>query len=310
MTRKLSFLITLLFFSLKVFSQDFRVIDAPLERIPVIPELKSKDSFFKEFNYIVSDNYKLLAKGENPVLIFFRHTVTDDSSILQIASRCNIPYDTIASINNIENANAVLKGQTLILPTASGIFIKKNKGDSAIEILLKESYAEKITSDTIIYNINNTEFFFLPGLKFSPTERAYFLDATLRLPIDKNKFWISSDFGKRKNPFSGQWKNHNGIDLAASTGTAVHAVKDGIASVVVYNDPTFGNYIILSHDNGKVTSVYAHLSSIDIERNAKVKKGDIIGKVGATGMATGPHLHFEIRQGGVALDPETKLKLK
>lgn len=60
---------------------------------------------------------------------------------------------------------------------------------------------------------------------------------------------------------------------------------------------------------GKMTSVYAHLSQICIEQYENVRKGDIIGYVGDTGMATGPHLHFEIRQGGVALDPRTKLRL-
>ena len=59
-----------------------------------------------------------------------------------------------------------------------------------------------------------------------------------------------------------------------------------------------------------MTSVYAHLSKIVVEKDQVVKKGDIIGYVGQTGAATGPHLHFEIKQGGVAVNPETKLKLK
>ena len=59
-----------------------------------------------------------------------------------------------------------------------------------------------------------------------------------------------------------------------------------------------------------MTSLYAHLSKIDVEPGQRVRKGEVIGKVGQTGMATGPHLHFEIRQGGIALDPESKLRLK
>ena len=143
----------------------------------------------------------------------------------------------------------------------------------------------------------------------SPTERAYFLDSSLRLPLDIGTYWVSSEFGKRKNPLSGQIKNHNGIDLAAPVGTPVYAIKDGSAYCCIYGDKELGNYIILSHDMGKMTSVYAHLSEICIKQYQNVRKGDIIGYVGETGMATGPHLHFEIRQGGVPQDPRTKLRL-
>ena len=67
----------------------------------------------------------------------------------------------------------------------------------------------------------------------------------MMLPIDKEAFWVSSEFGKRKNPFSGVTKNHNGIDLAASEGTPVYAIKDGAVAYTSENDPEFGNYIIL-----------------------------------------------------------------
>ena len=68
--------------------------------------------------------------------------------------------------------------------------------------------------------------------------------------------------------------------------------------------------MILSHDQGKMTSVYAHLSKVFVDRYQYVKKGDVIGLVGQTGKATVPHLHFEIRQGGKAEDPRKKLNIK
>ena len=289
---------------------DFICVKISKKRMPQIPDLASKDGIFKEYSFVVDDNYKNLAKNQSPEVLFFKYTVTDDTTLFQLASRCNITYDTIASINGIETSEEKLKGKTIILPTCPGLFINKNKGESSLEILLRESYFSKITTNNILYDIEGKQFFFIPNQKFSPTERAYFLDSSLRLPIDKDKFWISSDFGRRKNPFSGEWKNHNGIDLAANVGTPVYAVKDGGVAICVNMDPTFGNYIILSHDRGKMTSVYAHLSKIVVEKDQVVKKGDIIGYVGQTGAATGPHLHFEIKQGGVAVNPETKLKLK
>ncbi len=308
----LFFIITISFYpqETQTSQNDFRTVKVNSNHMPALSELKSQNTLFKEFSYIVDDNYQLLAKEKAPDLIFFKYTVQDDSTLLEIASRCNITYDTIASLNSIENISISLKGKTLVLPTAPGLFITKNKGNNSLEIILREDYFDKLLPDKCIcYNINNIDYIFLPNARFTPTERCYFLDAGFRLPLDKNSFWISSDFGKRKQPFTGQIKNHNGIDFAANEGTKVYAVKNGKVITCVKNDPTFGNYIIISHDNGKVTSVYAHLSKINVKLYDEVKKGEVIGYVGQTGMATGPHLHFEIRQGGVPQDPNIKLKL-
>lgn len=288
-------------------------------RLPELKSLKSSDAIFKEYSNIVSENQKAIAAGYQTEMIFFTHKITEDDSsiisghesqLLAIASRCNISYDTLASINGIEDSTTDLMNKSLILPTVSGLFIKTGKGNTSLEILLHENYAnDASTASATFYTIDGEEYAFLEDVRFSPTERAYFLDSSLRLPLDKDAFWISSDFGKRISPISGEWKDHKGIDMAAPEGTPVYAIKNGDAAYCIENDETFGNYIILSHDKGSMTSVYAHLSSICIKKYDSVKKGDIIGYVGHTGMATGSHLHFEIRQGGVPLDPQKKLKI-
>lgn len=307
------FAIAILEFSFAQETQPDEVKSGPVvftideSRMPSIPDLNSKDPVFKEFSYIVEDNYKHIAKNEKPEIYFFKYKVTDNKTLIDIASRCNITYDTIASVNKIETSNDSLKDKTIYIPTAPGLFVLKNKGTTSLEILLTGAYASTITEETPLYKINGTEYYFLINKRFSPTERAYFLDATLRLPLDKDKFTISSDYGMRRQPFSGEWKSHKGVDLAAPTGTKVYAIKDGFVSAAVYKDPTFGNFIMINHDNGKFTSVYAHLSKINVIQGNIVKKGEIIGEVGQTGLATGPHLHFEIRKGGVSIDPKTKL---
>lgn len=280
--------------------------------IPEITEMKSSDLLYKEYSYIVEDNYKNIAAGRTPDLIVFKHTVLDPKmTLIALASRCNIPYDTIATLNSLESSTASLYGKSLLLPTAPGLFIRKKQGINSLEILLQERYFNSENPGKYIYyNTEKDEFIFLINGRFTPTERAYFLDSELRLPINKDSYWISSEFGKRKNPVSGEWKNHNGIDLAAAEGTPVFAIKDGFDAICYQNDPTFGNYIILSHDDGAMTSIYAHLSKIAISNYDSVKKGDIIGYVGSTGMATGPHLHFEIRKDGVAQNPSSSLRLK
>ncbi len=243
--------------------------------------------------------------------MFFQYTNTENFEVLGLSSRLCIIYDTLATLNQIENAQDDIKGKTLIIPVVNGIFIPIERGINSIEVLLQENYStQTLTKNTIYYNIDGRDYLFLRSKRFSPTERAYFLDSALRLPLDNESYWVSSEFGKRKNPFSGEMKNHNGIDLAAEEGTPVYAIKDGAVYTVIENDAEFGNYIILSHDQGKMTSVYAHLSKVFVDRYQYVKKGDVIALVGQTGMATGPHLHFEIRQGGKAEDPRNKLNIK
>lgn len=305
-------IILFLFFSItNCFSQKNSFINIKTENLPHINKLQSTDILFKEYTYIVNDNYKLISAGKEPDFIFFKCTVPSDMSLLQLAARCNISYETIATINAIENSQENIAGKEIILPTVNGLFIKQNApAYSSFELILLENYKnELLTKKKLCYKINEIEFYFLLNKRLSPTERFYFLDNSLQLPLDRDSFWISSDFGNRKNPFSGEWKNHKGTDFAAIEGTPVYAIKDGTAALCIQNDPIFGNYIILSHDKGNMTSVYAHLSKIVAKKNAFIKKGDIIGYVGKTGLATGSHLHFEIRQGGIPQDPKQKLKL-
>lgn len=283
------------------------------DKLPVLESLSPSraNTILKDYNNIVESNSKAISAGREPEIMFFKYTNNERFTFQGLAARCCITQETLATLNQIENAQDDIKGQTLILPVVSGIFIPVERGINSIEILLQENYSSHpLTKTNIYYNINGRDYLFLRSKRFTPTERAYFLDSSLRLPLDNDSFWVSSEFGKRKNPFSGEMKNHNGIDLAAAEGTPVYAIKDGAVYAAIEKDPEFGNYIILSHDLGKMTSVYAHLSRITVDRYQYVKKGDVIGYVGQTGKATGPHLHFEIRTGGKAEDPRIKLNIE
>ena len=294
-------------------STEIKRIIIDKDQLPVIESLSPSraNTVLKDYNSIVESNSKAVSAGREPEIMFFVYKNTERFTFQGLAARTCITQETLATLNQIENAQDDIKGRTLILPVVSGIFIAVDRGINSIEVLLQENYStQTLTKSTIYYNIEGRDYLFLRSKRFSPTERAYFLDSALRLPLDNDSFWVSSEFGKRKNPFSGEMKNHNGIDLAAEEGTPVYAIKDGAVYTVIENDPEFGNYIILSHDQGKMTSVYAHLSKVYVERYKYVKKGEVIGLVGQTGMATGPHLHFEIRQGGKAEDPRTKLNIE
>jgi len=316
MKKSLLVLLFLLASLLPLFAQEKGSVENPYvittEDLPVIESLlpSRANVVFKEYSSIIESNLMTLRSGKEPEYLFFLYTNTENFTFQGLAARCCISQETLATINHIENAQDDIKNKKLILPVVDGLFVPTEKGINSIEVLLQENYSvETLTKNIIYYKIDDRNFVFIPKQRFTPTERAYFLDSALRLPLEQDSYWISSEFGKRKNPFSGKMKNHNGIDLAAAEGTPVYAIKDGAAYACIENDPEFGNYIILSHDQGKLTSVYAHLSSIRIEKYQYVKKGDIIGYVGQSGLATGPHLHFEIRQGGKAQDPKLKLKL-
>ena len=309
-----------------VFSLSFQwaqAADAPFiiekNKLPLInsldPYIKSgaekkqvKNEELIQFISIVQNNSKAVFAGNDPEFLFFKYDVKN-FTVYELCARCNINYDTIVTLNSISSKDDVIKGKSLIIPTVQGLFIPLDKGKTSIEVLLQENYKnQNLTNPALYFTIEGRSFVFLQGKRLSPTERAFFLDSGLRLPLEENTFYVSSEFGRRKNPLSGQIKDHNGIDLAAQEGTPVYAVKDGDVAYAVSDDPTFGNYIILSHDLGKQTSVYAHLSKIFVDQYSFVKKGTVIGLVGHTGMATGDHLHFEIRKGGKALDPREKFE--
>lgn len=112
---------------------------------------------------------------------------------------------------------------------------------------------------------------------------------------------LTSNYGMRTHPVVGGRRNHKGVDLAAPTGTPVFATADGVVSRAdVFS--TYGLYISLQHGAALETR-YAHLSRLAVAAGQRVNKGDIIGYVGSTGRSTGPHLHYEVRMDGVAVNP-------
>lgn len=123
--------------------------------------------------------------------------------------------------------------------------------------------------------------------------------AFLSSPVEFSR--VSSGFAMRFHPILGQWRKHLGTDFAASTGTPARTVGDGIVSFAGTQNG-YGNVVFIQHRNNTET-VYAHLSKIMVKRGQSVPQGQTIGLVGATGWATGPHLHFEVRVNGVQHDP-------
>ncbi len=116
---------------------------------------------------------------------------------------------------------------------------------------------------------------------------------------------ITSDFGVRTHPISGDLRFHAGIDIANDTGTPIYAAFDGVVLVSSY-DEWNGYYIKIAHDNDIMT-VYCHCDSLLVKKGDYVKAGEKIAEMGSTGSSTGPHLHFELRINNISYDPATAL---
>ncbi len=112
---------------------------------------------------------------------------------------------------------------------------------------------------------------------------------------------MTSSWGYRTHPTTGQWKFHNGVDLAAPMGTPIRAARTGTVTVATYGN-TYGNYVTINHADG-FSSLYAHMTYYVVRTGDYVCKGDIIGYVGSTGRSTGPHLHFSVFYNGESVNP-------
>ena len=117
---------------------------------------------------------------------------------------------------------------------------------------------------------------------------------------------VTSDFGPRIHPITGKHHHHTGVDWAAPVGAPVRAIMD---AEVVFAGPRggYGNMVELKHRDGTVTR-YAHLDRIEARVGQRIGKGEQLGTVGSTGQSTGPHLHFEVRRDGQAINPTAYLQ--
>lgn len=104
--------------------------------------------------------------------------------------------------------------------------------------------------------------------------------------------YLSSGFGRRNDPFTGEIEHHAGIDISAAVGTPVRVTADGLV-IEAGTSSTYGKNVLVNHGFGKVTR-YAHLSSIEVRRNQRLRRGQIVGRLGNTGRSRAPHLHYEV----------------
>ena len=120
-----------------------------------------------------------------------------------------------------------------------------------------------------------------------------------RVPVEGVR--LTSEYGMRWHPIMHGRRAHKGVDLAGPVGTPIHAAADGVISKAEWFS-SYGLYVALEH-GGEIQTRYGHMSRLNVYAGQRVRKGDVIGYIGSTGRSTGPHLHYEVRISGVAVNP-------
>jgi hypothetical protein len=275
---------------------------------PLISRLDPTDPAFRQYvadvdaarlrTYNRERNGETAASLAEALTVYaYRPDPRDDA--FSLAARCNVPVSALASLNHLPHPDSFAQAPLLLLPSMPGLFIDEDP-DTDLEMLLLAGRTEQGGVPVVMSGNGARErFLFIPGADFTPTELAFFLNAGFRYPL--RSYRLSSPFGPRINPVTGNFAVHQGLDLAAPEGTEVYAARDGEV-VEIGEDPVYGNFIIIRHGE-TWASLYGHLSKFEIALRSRVRSGTLIGRVGSTGQSTGPHLHFELRQNGRAQDP-------
>ncbi|MBN1524768.1 MAG: M23 family metallopeptidase [Spirochaetales bacterium] len=233
------------------------------------------------------------------------YTVKNNDTLEKIAKKMNVDLSTLISFNKISDAKSVHSGSVLSIPNKKGVKHIVRSGES----LLQLSNIYNVSMDDLLDWNNLKSTTILKGQElFIPNGRLS--SAAVNKVIGKSFVWpavgrISSPFGPRISPISGTWHNHNGIDIQNKQGTTIVAARSGRVVKVDYNN-TYGNFIIIEHDEGFQT-LYGHLYKVLVKRNEYVQQNQKIGLMGTTGASTGPHLHFSIYTKSGAVDPKKNL---
>lgn len=188
-----------------------------------------------------------------------------------------------------KKTNEIAETETASETEAETVFVPFEEPSLSAEIIASGGKDIKVSSnDDIPKNVSVDD---------------YKLNQKMVLPL-KGK--ITSPFGVRTHPISGDLRFHAGIDIAAEKGTNIYSAFDGEIIEASY-DKWNGNYLKIKHDNDIMT-VYCHCEKLNVKKGQKIRAGEIVATVGSTGSSTGPHLHFELRINNISYNPEKLLK--
>lgn len=238
---------------------------------------------------------------------FVTHTLQTGESLGVLAARYGLTLEALIGANpDISSLDLLPAGLEVLIPPAAGLVITLESDMSLREVMrtynLKPLDLMQANNFVSPADVQPGIMVFLPGVR---PELA--LERLAKVREAENRYmWplhgrITSYFGRR-NLGMGTSNFHRAIDVAAPSGTPITAARSGTVTYAGWSDRGYGNLIKVAHA-GDAETWYAHASRIDVSVGDYVNQGDVIGRVGSTGLSTGPHLHFELHEGGEALDP-------
>ena len=223
--------------------------------------------FNKKFDHITSVLEDIQQRDDN-----IYRTIFEAEPIASTIRQAGIGgVDRYSDLEGLSNSDIVIETAKRLDKLSKQVYIQSKSFDEVIEMAKRKE--EMISSIPAIQPVSN-----------------------------KDLRRVASPFGVRMHPFYKVLKMHTGMDFTAPTGTEIYATGNGVVSDVIFSSRGYGNTIIIDHGFSYKT-LYAHLSSIQVKRGQKVKRGEVIGLVGNTGMSMAPHLHYEVRKNDQPINP-------
>ncbi len=243
----------------------------------------------------------------NPAVVQFGiHTIAQGENYWQIAKQRGYTIDTIVGCNPHLRQVVCYQGQQILLPSQGGSLHQVKPGETLDTVALDYAVSPESISGA---NIIRSDWDLLPGMwLFVPGAKPRYLSESMHQQYSKRALFRSplagrytSFVGVRIHPVLGFSKFHNGVDIACPHNTWVGASAEGTVIAAGWGGAV-GKYIKIDHHNGYQT-LYGHLEKIHVRTGQSVRRGQLIGRSGATGRVTGPHLHYTIWERGQVKDP-------
>ncbi len=292
--------------SLGIIAQNYRI------SVDAISSANDFDDLTIQPNQIIKVPYLIATGGlaelaPSPPIGFLSHTLKSGETLSDLASQYGISIEAIIGANpDISSLDFLPIGLELLIPPEAGLVVTINSTQQLDAVLndygLSPKRIVKANSFISPAQLTRSTMIFLPGIK--PTAS---LDRLAKVREDEHRYiWpvhgrITSYFGRR-NLGMGTSNFHGAIDIAAPLGTAVGASRSGIIIYASWSKQGYGNLVKIRHNDGTETR-YAHLSKIKVVVGQQIRQADTVGLIGSTGLSTGPHLHFEIREHNKTVDP-------